>query len=53
MAGFGFGSFIFGFISIAIANPDRLAPDIEVAGGKIFGPDSEVALRAPRMLRIN
>ena len=53
VAGFGFGSFIFSFISIYVANPDGEEATFEVAGGKIFGPDSSVSHNAPRMIRIN
>mmetsp|Transcript_21833 Transcript_21833/g.21568 ORF Transcript_21833/g.21568 Transcript_21833/m.21568 type:complete len:216 (+) Transcript_21833:370-1017(+) len=53
VAGFGFGSFIFGFISIAIANPDGEKPDHPVPGGKIFSPTSPVSSNAPKMIRIN
>ena len=51
--GFGFGAFIFGFISFAIANPDNLKPEYPVDGGNIFHPDSPVSSQAPRMLRTN
>ena len=51
--GFGFGSFIFGFISLAIANPDNVDPELSVSGGKIFEASSPIAERAPKMLRIN
>ncbi|CAI2367819.1 unnamed protein product [Moneuplotes crassus] len=53
VAGFGFGSFIFGFVSIAIANPDGEQADLKVEGGNIFSPESPVSSNAPRMLRIN
>lgn len=51
--GFGFGSFIFGFISIAIANPDNINPTEKVKGGKIFPADSPISSNAPKMIRIN
>mmetsp|Transcript_5646 Transcript_5646/g.4858 ORF Transcript_5646/g.4858 Transcript_5646/m.4858 type:complete len:157 (+) Transcript_5646:115-585(+) len=53
VGGFGFGSFIFGFVSLAIANPHGEIADLEVPGGLIFGPESEVPKRVPMMLRIN
>ena len=51
--GFGFGSFIFGFISLAVANPENVDPELSVSGGKIFEASSPIAGRAPKMLRIN
>lgn len=51
--GFGFGSFIFGFVSLAVANPHNESPTFAVLGGKIFAPDSEISSNAPKMLRIN
>jgi len=51
--GFGFGSFIFGFISLAVANPDNENPTFKVQGGKIFSPDSPISSNAPKMLRVN
>lgn len=51
--GFGFGSFLFGFLSLAIANPDGDDPDLAVSGGNIFSPENPVSSNAPRMLRIN
>lgn len=53
VGGFGFGSFIFSFISLATANPSGEVATLEVAGGKIFPPDSEISSNAPFMLRIN
>jgi MFS family permease len=53
IGGFGFGAFIFGFISFAIVNPDNNSPTIEVPGGKIFSPLSDEALRVPGMIRTN
>ena len=52
LLGFGLASFIFGFVSLAIVNPDNEQPELSVAGGKIFGPESPVSMRVPRMLRI-
>lgn len=51
VGGFGFGSFIFGFIALAIANPNNEKPDTKVAGGKIFGPENPISDNAPIMLR--
>ena len=53
LGGFGFGSFVFGYISLAIANPENEAPELEVSGGKIFYPDMEQSDRAPLLIRIN
>jgi len=53
IGGFGFGAFFFGFISFALVNPENAEPDVEVDGGKIFGPDTTQAQLAPRMIRIN
>ena len=50
---FGFGAFFFGFISLALVNPNNASPDLEVTGGKIFKPETPEANNAPRMLRIN
>ncbi|CAI2368038.1 unnamed protein product [Moneuplotes crassus] len=52
IAGFGFASFIFGFVSIAITNPDGEQAELKVAGGKIFSTESPVSSNAPSMLRI-
>lgn len=51
--GFGFGSFIFGFISLAVANPDNVSANFKVDGGRIFPPDSPISSHAPKMMRIN
>ena len=51
--GFGLGSFIFGYVSLAIVNPENEAPELEVSGGKIFYPWMEQSSRAPLMIRIN
>ncbi|CAI2366979.1 unnamed protein product [Moneuplotes crassus] len=53
VAGFGFGSFIFSFISVAIVNPGNEAPTLEVTGGKIFSGDNPISERAPLMIRVN
>ena len=53
VGGFGFGSFIFGFISLANVNPDGKSPEYEVNGGKIFDSDDDISSNAPKMLRIN
>ncbi|CAI2368754.1 unnamed protein product [Moneuplotes crassus] len=53
LGAFGFGAFVFGFISFALANPNNHTPQIEVPGGKIFGPETAEAQGAMRMLRIN
>lgn len=51
VAGFGLGSFIFGFIALAITNPDNVKPTLQVNGGKIFEPDDPISSRAPIMIR--
>lgn len=53
VGGHGFGAFVFGFISFAIANPDNAKPSLHVDGGMIFDPSSPEASNAPIMLRIN
>lgn len=53
VGGFGFGAFIFGFLSYAIVNPDNEKPTLEVDGGKIFDPSLPVSERAPYMIRVN
>ena len=53
IGGFGFGSFFFGFISFAIANPNNSHPELDVDGGKIFGPETPEAEVAPKLIRIN
>jgi hypothetical protein len=50
VGGFGFGSFIFSFISTAIVNPHNLKPDAHVGEIKIF-TDPDVLNRVPTMLR--
>ena len=53
VGGYGFGSFIFGFISLAVANPDGENPTLKVDGGKIFEPDNPISSNAPKMIRYN
>ena len=53
VGGFGFGSFIFGFISLAIANPNGENPTLKVDGGKIFEPENPISSNAPKMIRFN
>ena len=36
VGGFGFGSFMFGFIAQAIVNPDDIEPDLVTLGGKLY-----------------
>ncbi len=54
VAGYGFGSFIFNFICLAIVNPTNIKPNlIYIENGhnvKYFGPD--VYNNVPTMLRI-
>lgn len=47
LCGYGFGAFIFGIITTAIANPNDLKPDID---GLYF--PIEVANKVPLMLRV-
>ena len=49
LGGFGFGAFIFGFISTAIANPNNLFK-VEDDNGIMYFPE-EVADTVPKMLR--
>ena len=53
ISGFGLGAFLFGYISLAIANPENESPELEVAGGKIFHPQMEQSDRSPTMIRVN
>ena len=53
LLGGGSGSLIFGFISLAIANPENEQATFDVKGGKIFAPDSPISERAPEMIRYN
>jgi hypothetical protein len=46
VAGFGFGAFVFGFVSTALANPDHLE-----ANDKGYFPP-EVANNVPKMIRV-
>ena len=50
---FGFGAFIFGYVSLEVANPENASPQYGVSGGKIFDPDQIQSDRAPKMIRIN
>jgi MFS family permease len=50
IGGFGFGAFIFGFVSTAIVNPNNLSREIDPASGNAFFPE-EVAARVPPMFR--
>ena len=52
VGGFGFGSFIFGFVAQALVNPDNVKADIPVTGGNIFDSDTEIVHNVPRMLRV-
>ena len=49
VGGFGFGTFIFGFISTALVNPDNVEP-FQVPNGDVLYP-FEIASRTPKMLR--
>ena len=40
---FGFGSFSFGFIALAIVNPQDREPDLVTLGGKLFTDEDIVA----------
>ena len=53
LLGGGSGSLIFGFISLAIANPENEQATFDVKGGKIFAPDSPISERAPEMIQYN
>ena len=39
VGGFGFGSFLFGFVATYLVNPENLKPDLEVEGGFIFSQE--------------
>lgn len=47
---FGFGSFVFGFVWLALVNPDGISPQKDVAGGKVF--EGEIAESVPYNLRL-
>ena len=49
LCGFGFGSFIFGFISTALVNPNNESPVEQPDGDKLYS--YEVAENVPSMLR--
>ena len=51
VSGFGLGSFFFGFLTTAIANPNNLRPHTLEVEGDTYFPD-EVAENVPKMLRI-
>ena len=48
LGGFGFGSFIFGFVAKHLVNPDDVMPELVPDGDLIY--PFEVAERVPRML---
>ena len=51
---FGFGAFLFGFLTTALVNPDNLKPSIPTGGGPVTTDTLfpiEVAKRVPMMLR--
>lgn len=52
IAGYGFGSFIFNFIALAVVNQDNVKPTIEDDEGKHEYFDEDVYGKVPRMLRI-
>ena len=47
---FGFGAFVFSFLSFAIINPDNLPPETYENGQTFFPP--EVAIQVPKFFRI-
>ena len=49
VGGFGFGSFMFGFVALAIVNPEDKEPDLATLGGKLF-TDPDIVARVPWML---
>jgi MFS transporter, OFA family, oxalate/formate antiporter len=51
VGGFGFGSFIFNFISTAIINSDNLKPDLMVDGSRIFSQQRIIEM-TPVMIRV-
>ncbi|CAI2369103.1 unnamed protein product [Moneuplotes crassus] len=53
VGGFGFGSFIFSYVSLLIVNPEGHQATQKVSGGMIFHPNDPVSSRAPLMLRVN
>ena len=50
VGGFGFGSFIFSFLSTAIINPNNEKPDLRIDGGRIF-TQQHIIDKTPYMLR--
>jgi MFS family permease len=50
VAGYGFGSFMFNFIAIALVNPDNITPGIKIDGAKYFV--ESVYSNVPFMFRI-
>ena len=52
LSGLAVGPFIFGYISLAIANPENKVPELEVDGGLIFYPFEKQSDRAPQLIRI-
>ena len=51
---FGFGAFLFGFLTTALVNPDNLKPSIPTGGGPVTTDNLfpiEVAKRVPMMVR--
>ena len=52
LGGFGFGSFIFAFVSTYLVNPENKKPQIYDAKNKVTYFDATVADRVPQMLRI-
>jgi OFA family oxalate/formate antiporter-like MFS transporter len=52
IGGFGFGSFIFSYVCLAIANPNNSLPLLPVDGGSIFSEEQPESDNAPRMLRV-
>ena len=53
LSGLGIGPFIFGYISLAIVNPENDIPQLEVEGGMIFDPSTKQTDRVPIMMRID
>jgi OFA family oxalate/formate antiporter-like MFS transporter len=49
LGAFGFGSFIFGFLSTWIINPDNVKASIKTEDGRVFF-DATIAARVPGFL---
>jgi OFA family oxalate/formate antiporter-like MFS transporter len=49
---YGFGAFLFSYISFIVANPHNAVPMNEVEGGSIFSIHQPESDNAPRMLRV-